>query len=107
MQPKNFLWDPRSPPVALIDFELAEPGLAVRDLVRLQYGVWNRRPILREAFLNGYGSALIADEQSALRDLAHPTRPSAIWWASANNDADMMTRGYRTLAQLRRISRDA
>jgi Ser/Thr protein kinase RdoA (MazF antagonist) len=93
--------------VALIDFERAEPGLAVRDLVRLQYGVWNRRPVLRTAFLNGYGRALTADEQSALRDLAALDAVSAIWWGSANNDADTMTRGYRTLAQLRRISRDA
>ena len=107
VQPKNFLWDPRSRRVALIDFERAEPGLAVRDLVRLQYGVWNRRPSLRDAFLNGYGRALTADEQSALRDLAALDAVSAIWWGSANNDADTVTRGYRTLAQLRRISRDA
>jgi len=107
VQPKNFLWDPGSRRVALIDFERAEPGLAVRDLVRLQYGAWNGRPSLRDAFLDGYGRALTADEESALRHLAALDAVSAIWWGSANSDAGIMTRGYRTLAQLRRISRDA
>ena len=107
VQPKNFLWDPGSRRVALIDFERAEPGLAVRDLVRLQYGAWNGRPSLRDAFLDGYGRALTADEESALRHLAALDAVSAIWWGSANSDAGIMTRGYRTLAQLRRIRRDA
>jgi len=100
-QPKNFLWDPASRQVALIDFERAEAGVAVRDLVRLQHGAWNGRPFLRDAFLDGYGRALTADEESALRDLAALDAVSAIWWGSANNDADIMTRGYGTLARLR------
>lgn len=99
-QPKNFLWDPGSRRVALIDFERAEPGLAVRDLVRLEYGAWNGRPFLRDAFLDGYGRALTTDEESALQNLAALDAVSAIWWGSANNDTDIMTRGYRTLARL-------
>ena len=91
--------------MALIDFERAEPGLAVRDFVRLEYGAWDGRPLLRDAFLDGYGRALTADEESALRDLAALDAVSAIQWGSANNDTDIMTRGYRTLARLRRISR--
>jgi Ser/Thr protein kinase RdoA (MazF antagonist) len=103
-QPKNFLWDPGSRRVALIDFERAEPGLAVRDLVRLEYGVWNGKPFLCDAFLDGYGRALTADEESALRALAALDAVSAIQRGSANNDTDVMNRGYRTLAQLLRIS---
>ena len=106
-QPKNFLWDAGSLQLALIDFERAESGPAVRDLVRLQYGAWNGKPFLRNAFLDGYGRTLTADEESALRDLAALDAVSAIWWGSANSDADIMTRGYRTLAQLRRVSVDA
>jgi Ser/Thr protein kinase RdoA (MazF antagonist) len=101
VQPKNFLWDPCTRQVALIDFERAEPGLAVRDLVRLEYGAWDGRPLLRDAFLEGYGRALTADEESALRDLAALDAVSAIQWGAANNDTDVMTRGYRTLARLR------
>ena len=100
-QPRNFLWDPGSRQAALIDFERAEPGLAVRDLVRLEYGAWDGKPDLRDAFLDGYGRALTADEEPALRDLAALDAVSAIQWGSANNDTDIMTRGYRTLARLR------
>jgi Ser/Thr protein kinase RdoA (MazF antagonist) len=103
-QPKNFLWDPGSRQVALIDFERAEAGLAVRDFVRLEYGAWDGRPFLRDAFLDGYGRALIADEESALRDLAALDAVSAIQWGSANNDTDIMTRAYRTLARLRPVA---
>jgi aminoglycoside phosphotransferase len=100
-QPRNFLWDPGSRQVALIDFERAEPGLAVRDFIRLEYGAWDGKPSLRNAFLDGYGRALTADEESALRDLAALDAVSAIQWGFANNDTDIMTRGYRTLARLR------
>lgn len=101
VQPKNFLWNPSSRQVALIDFERAEPGLAVRDLVRLEYGAWDGKPFLRDAFLDGYGRALTADEESALRDLAALEAVSAIQWGSANDDTDIVSRGYRTLARLR------
>jgi aminoglycoside phosphotransferase (APT) family kinase protein len=40
-QPRNFLWDAATRRLALIDFERAEPGPAVRDLVRLEYGPWD------------------------------------------------------------------
>ena len=97
-QPKNFLWGhPGSRRVALIDFERAEPGLAVRDLVRLQYGAWNGRLFLRDAFLDGYGRALTADEESALRHLAALDAISAIWWGSANHDTDIMNWGSEHL----------
>jgi Ser/Thr protein kinase RdoA (MazF antagonist) len=100
-QPKNFLWDSGYRRLALIDFERAEPGPAVRDLVRLEHGAWDGRPSLRHAFLDGYGRALAADEESALRDLAAPDAVSAIQWGFGNNGTDTMTGGYRTLVRLR------
>jgi Ser/Thr protein kinase RdoA (MazF antagonist) len=102
-QPRNFLWDPGTRRLALIDFERAEAGLAVRDFVRLETA-WDGRPALRSAFLDGYGRALTTDEESALKDLAALDAVSAIQWGSANNDTDIMTRGYRTLARLRRAA---
>jgi Ser/Thr protein kinase RdoA (MazF antagonist) len=100
-QPKNLLWDARTRRAALIDFERAEPGLAVRDLVRLEHSAWDGKPHLRDAFLAGYGRTLTADEESALLDLSALDAASAIQWGSANNDTGIMTRGYRTLARLR------
>jgi Ser/Thr protein kinase RdoA (MazF antagonist) len=100
-QPKNFLWDPGSRQLALIDFERAEPGPTVRDLVRLEYSAWDGKSYLRDAFLDGYGRALTVDEESTLRDLAALDAVSAIWWGFANHDTDTMSRGYRTLVRLR------
>lgn len=105
-QARNILWDSRERRAALIDFERAEPGLAVRDFVRLEYGAWDGRPCLREAFLDGYGRLLTAGEESALRDLAALDAASAIQWGAANNDPDIMTRAYRTLARLRSTAGD-
>lgn len=100
-QARNILWDSGLRHVALIDFERAEPGLAVRDFVRLEYGAWDGRPRLHEAFLDGYGRLLTTEEESALRDLAALDAASAIQWGAANDDPDIMTRAYRTLARLR------
>lgn len=105
-QARNILWDSRQRRAALIDFERAEHGLAVRDFVRLEYGAWDGRPCLREAFLDGYGRLLTAEEESALRDLAALDAASAIQWGAANNDPDIMTRAYRTLARLRSVTGD-
>jgi Ser/Thr protein kinase RdoA (MazF antagonist) len=42
--------------ITIFDFEHARPDLAARDLVRLATRVWNDRPDLEAAFLDGYGS---------------------------------------------------
>jgi Ser/Thr protein kinase RdoA (MazF antagonist) len=99
-QTRNFLWDAARQRLALIDFERAEPGPAVRDLVRLEYGPWDSKPHLRAAFLDGYGRQLTTAEESALQSLAALDALSAIQWGAANNDNDIMTRAYRTLDRL-------
>lgn len=106
-QPKNFLWDPASRRVSLIDFERAEASLAVRDLVRLEYGPWDGRPFLRDAFMDGYGRVLTEDEQATMRDLAALDAASAVQWGAANNDTSIMQRAYRALARLRSTAADA
>jgi hypothetical protein len=92
--------------VSLIDFERAETSLAVRDLARLEYGAWDGRPFLRDAFMEGYGRALTEDEESALRDLAALDAASAVQWGAANNDTSIMRRAYRALARLQSAAAD-
>jgi Ser/Thr protein kinase RdoA (MazF antagonist) len=65
-QPRNWLWDAPGSQLGVIDWERAEPGPAVRDLVRLEYGPWDRGPDLREEFLAGYGRALTHEERELL-----------------------------------------
>jgi Ser/Thr protein kinase RdoA (MazF antagonist) len=100
-QPR-ILWDQRTRRLALIDFERAEPGPAVRDLVRLKYGVWEARPDLRDAFLHGYGRALTGEETEALRCLAALDALSGLQWGTAHGDDEVANRARATFACLLR-----
>ena len=99
-QPRNWVWDPTASQLALIDFERAESAPAVRDLVRLEYGPWDRRPDLREAFLDGYGRALGDDELEVLECLAALDALGGIQWGRANNDPEVTNRSWRTFERL-------
>lgn len=100
VQPRNFLWDRNAQQLALIDFERAEPAPAIRDLVRLEFGPWDRRPDLRDAFARGYGRELSKTEQQALRCLAALDALSGLLWSAANDDGEVTGRARRTLDRL-------
>lgn len=99
-QPRNFLWDATTGRLALIDFERAEYGPAVRDLVRLEYGPWDGRPDLSASFLAGYGRMLTAAEETALPSLAALDALSGLLWGTASNDQEVVARARRTLDRL-------
>lgn len=99
-QPRNFLWHQQAGRLAVIDFERAEPGPAVRDLVRLEYGNWDGRPDLREAFLDGYGRNLTGEEAEALRCLAALDALSGLQWGTAHGDDEVVHRARTTFARL-------
>jgi 8-oxo-dGTP diphosphatase len=99
-QPRNFLWDATTRRMALIDFERAEYGPAVRDLVRLEYGPWDGRPDLSASFLAGYGRTLTAAEETALPGLAALDALSGLLWGTASNDPEVVARARRTLDRL-------
>lgn len=95
-QPRNWLWDPAAGRLGVIDWERAEPAAAVRDLVRLEYGPWDRRPDLREAFLAGYGRVLTAEEHEMLACHAVLDALSGLVWGTANDDDEVVNRAWRT-----------
>lgn len=99
-QPRNWLWDQAARQLALIDFERAEPGPAVRDMVRLEYGPWDQRPDLRACFLGGYGRALTRAEEEALPCLAALDALSGLHWGILNGDREVTGRARRTFARL-------
>jgi Ser/Thr protein kinase RdoA (MazF antagonist) len=99
-QPRNWLWDQATRQLAMIDFERAEPGPAVRDLVRLDYGPWDQRPDLRASFLGGYGRALAHAEEEALPRLAALDALSGLQWGTLNGDREVTNRAARTFARL-------
>lgn len=83
-----------------VDLERARPHAAVADLVPLACGSWVGRPDLQEAFLDGYGRALTAEEQWALRCLCALDAASAISWGAPHGDLEIVARGRATLARL-------
>ena len=101
-QPRNWLWDPAGR-LGVIDWERAEPAAAIRDLVRLEYGPWDRRPDLREEFLAGYGRVLTAEEHEMLACYAILDALSGLVWGMANGDDEVVNRAWRTFER----SRDA
>lgn len=100
LQPRNVIWDGTRRIVALIDFERAEFSPAVRDLVRLEYGPWDGRPDLREAFLVGYGRRLSDTEEQALACFAAIDAISGLQWGTRHGDGHLVVRARRTLVRL-------
>ncbi|MGI8450812.1 MAG: aminoglycoside phosphotransferase family protein [Streptosporangiaceae bacterium] len=100
-QVRNWLWNQATRQLAMIDFERAETGPAVRDLVRLEYGPWDHRPDLRASFLHGFGRALTHTEEQALPRLAALDALSGLQWGTVNGDREVTGRARRTFARLR------
>jgi hypothetical protein len=101
-QIRNTIWNPETRTLALIDFERAEYGPALRDLIRLEYGPWDGRPDLREAFLDGFGRTLTAAESKHLQAMAALDAVSGIAFGTSAGDVEVVSRGYRTLDRLLR-----
>ncbi len=88
-QIRNTIWNPETRIVALIDFERAEYGPAVRDLIRLEYGPWDGRPDLRGAFFDGFGRVLTAVEREHLQAMAALDAVSGIAFGTSAGDAEL------------------
>jgi Ser/Thr protein kinase RdoA (MazF antagonist) len=95
--PRNLLIDMDSGKVAVIDFERAALAPAVRDLVRLETGVFARSLAARDAFFAGYGRDLAPVETRALRAWAVLDALSALAWALAYNDSPLLVHARSTL----------
>lgn len=100
LQARNVLLDPSTGTVALIDYEKAALAPAVRDLVRLEPGVF-RRPELRAAFFDGYGRELDPAEQHALRAWVVLDSVAALAWGIPNGDTEIVQRARAALADPR------
>jgi hypothetical protein len=89
------------PQLAVIDYERAEPGPAVRDLVRLS-DEWDGRPDLRDAFTAGYGRQLTPLEDAHLVIATARDAVSGIAYGTGHRDPELVERGRRALSRLRR-----
>ena len=64
--PRNWIWDPDTASLALLDFEKAGNGIAIEDFLWLAATTWPDRPHLRDAMLIAYGRDLDPDENLTL-----------------------------------------
>ena len=101
IQPRNLLLDPVSGTLALIDFEKAGIAPPVRDLVRLEAGIFTGRPQLRGAFYDGYGRELDPVETLALRAWVVLDSVSALAWGIPNGDHEIVARARAALTDAR------
>jgi tRNA A-37 threonylcarbamoyl transferase component Bud32 len=101
LQPRNLLLDADRRTVALIDFEKAALAPPVRDVVRLEAGIFTGRPELRRAFYDGYGRRLEAGEVSALRAWVVLDSVSALAWGFPNGDEEIVTRARAAMTDPR------
>ena len=101
LQPRNLMLDPDRGTVALIDFEKAALAPPVRDLVRLEAGVFTGKPAQRHAFYDGYGRGLDPVEVRALRAWVVLDSVSALAWGIPNHDDEIVARAYAALTDPR------
>ncbi|MCZ4100756.1 aminoglycoside phosphotransferase family protein [Streptomyces sp. H39-C1] len=100
--PRNWLWDPHAERLHIIDFERTGiESAARRDLSRLEYRVFARRPDLRFAFYQGYGRALTDGERRSCSAYAALDAVSALRWGLDHHDDEVVQQALTMLDALR------
>ena len=85
----------------VIDFEHSRPDLWFLDIERLWSDVWHERSDLAEAFWEGYGRGLSAEETWVLERLAALNALSTVVWAREHGDVGFEARGRARLERLK------
>lgn len=102
---RNWLWDTHTSNGdgdghGLIDFAMAEHGVAVDEFVWLSGAVWASRPDLRAAYLTGYGRPLSPVEERLLRLLTTRLGVSYLTAGLEQNRPDLVDRGHLILTRM-------
>lgn len=96
---RNWLWDAENGH-SLIDFAMAEHGLAVEEFVWLCGAVWAVRPDLKAAYLTGYGRPLSGTEERLLRLLTTRLGVSYLNSGLVKERPDLVERGHLILTRM-------
>ncbi|MFF4924242.1 aminoglycoside phosphotransferase family protein [Kitasatospora sp. NPDC001261] len=97
---RNWLWDSASGVLGLIDFEMAAHGLAAEEYTWLYGAVWVTRPDLKNAFFDGYGRPLTAEEDRLLHLLTTRLGVSYLHTGLIKKDTVLTDRGRLVLTRL-------
>jgi len=101
---RNWLWHPDHGH-GVIDFAMAEHGVAVDELVWLRAAVWATRPDLKTAYLTGYGRPLSDTEERVLQLLTTRLGVSYLNTGLLNNRPELAERGRLILTRMTRDHR--
>ncbi len=88
--------------LAMIDFGRAQLDLYVRDFERMVFAEWRDRPELSEAFFDGYGDPLSADERALILCRGAHQAVGTVVWSRRHGDPDYERHGRDILEQVRR-----
>ena len=88
---RNWLWDDGR--LFVFDFGIARPDLFLADVERLWSSTWRGRPELAEAFWDGYGRRLDADEEAVLIAYGAMQALTTVVWAVDHDDAPFEQHG--------------
>ncbi|HEX6467876.1 MAG TPA: aminoglycoside phosphotransferase family protein [Streptosporangiaceae bacterium] len=102
--PRNWLWNPDTQNLGVIDFEMADHGLAIQDMVWLYGAMWQTRPDLRTSFFTGYGREPTAEEHRVLVLLTARLAVSYLTTGMTRNEPVLIDRGRNALSDLARAS---
>ncbi|MDE0959617.1 MAG: aminoglycoside phosphotransferase family protein [Planctomycetota bacterium] len=94
-QPRNWLWDGLQ--VGIIDFEHANANHPAFDWVRLETGIWQKAPELRDRFIEGYGEEPLWSDGDVLTAICAIYAVGCIVWGARHGEAAIVANGRRIL----------
>ena len=94
-QPRNWLWNGQQ--LGVIDFEHARPDHPAFDWVRLELGLWQKMPELRDEFIEEWGGLPDWASREVIDAVIGIHAIGSIVWGHAHNDREFVFEGRRVL----------
>ena len=94
-QPRNWIWDGQH--LGIIDFEHAHPNHPAFDWVRLELGLWQKSPELRDEFLEEWGEVPDWAAREVIDAVIGIHAIGCIVWGHRHNDREFIHEGRRVL----------
>ena len=94
-QPRNWLWNGQS--LGIIDFEHAHANHPVFDWVRLELGLWQKMPELRDEFIEEWGGTPEWASPEVIDAVIGIHAIGCIVWGNRHGDKEFIFEGRRIL----------
>ncbi len=94
-QPRNWLWDGQQ--LSVIDFEHSHPNHPAFDWVRLETGLWQKMPQLKDEFVDEWGCTPSWASPEVLDATIAIYAIGCIVWGNRHKDREFISEGRRIL----------